>query len=422
MEKFWKEIKKLLDNPVARKFLAEFIEKFIEEFFSDDPEKPPKDEPKTPVSGPKTPVFESAWKELCAKYAVHSVKDHWKVASFAQFILESARGESRLAKEALNFAGLKWRPEMAGVATPLEIRVPSEPGPVKFCKFKSVDDFIEGYWKFIGREPYEGWRETQTAERYIGHLQAAGYAADPDYLQKVSSLFTEARKTLNANGADIEEPDRPDKTPSKLIEPPTFQALPPDVTFDRQGSYRTPSGYAKGLVVHFTVSGRTERAAVAVARFLHSRNLGCLVMDEHGVIHAPARWLQRDQRGNYLFMSQWDDHAGKSSWRGMSSVSSYMMGMEICCWGNGAQGQGVTDVRHFTSKKENIQRGTYQKFTDEQERALKQFVLWQRQVNPDFSLDWVAGHDEVSPGRKPDPGGSLSMTMPQFRAMIEQES
>jgi len=42
-------------------------------------------------------------------------------------------------------------------------------------------------------------------------------------------------------------------------------------------------------------------------------------------------------------------------------------------------------------------------------------------VNPEFRADWVAGHDEVSPGRKSDPGGSLSMTMPQFRYMLKKK-
>jgi len=37
-----------------------------------------------------------------------------------------------------------------------------------------------------------------------------------------------------------------------------------------------------------------------------------------------------------------------------------------------------------------------------------------------FKLDFVLGHDEVAPSRKNDPGGSLSMTMPEFRKKLKE--
>ncbi len=68
-----------------------------------------------------------------------------KEVTLAQWLLESARASSKLSMTAKNFAGLKWREEMRGFATPIDIKVPSEPVSVEFCQFKDVDAFLLGY-------------------------------------------------------------------------------------------------------------------------------------------------------------------------------------------------------------------------------------------------------------------------------------
>ncbi|MEH2315924.1 glucosaminidase domain-containing protein [Nostoc sp.] len=83
-----------------------------------------------------------------------------KEVNLAQWLLESARGESYLAVNANNFAGLKWRdPDMNGFAKPLKMKVTSESEEVEFCKFPDVEAFIIGYWKFLTRSPYKGLEE-----------------------------------------------------------------------------------------------------------------------------------------------------------------------------------------------------------------------------------------------------------------------
>lgn len=121
-----------------------------------------------------------------------------KEVTLAQWLLESGRAESNLATTANNFAGLKWRePDMIGFAEPLEIKVNSEIEAVNFCKFKDVDSFIKGYWKFLTRFPYAGLEEhTNTPETFIGFLQRKGYAADPNYVSKVINLIPESRSLL----------------------------------------------------------------------------------------------------------------------------------------------------------------------------------------------------------------------------------
>ncbi len=122
---------------------------------------------------------------------------HLKEVTIAQWLLESGRATSKLSVEANNFAGLKWRDEMGGFAIKLNIQVPSEPTPVDFCKFDSVDAFIIGYWRFLARSPYEGLEaHTNSPDTFIGFLQRRGYAADLDYVNKVIRLLPEANALL----------------------------------------------------------------------------------------------------------------------------------------------------------------------------------------------------------------------------------
>lgn len=131
-----------------------------------------------------------------------------KEVTLAQWLLESARASSKLAVEAKNFSGLKWRGEMKGFATPILIKVPSESVPVEFCQFKDIDAFIVGYWKFLTRSPYKGLEaHTNTPENFIGFLQRKGFSADVSYITKVLQLRTEARNLLaTASGIIIVPP------------------------------------------------------------------------------------------------------------------------------------------------------------------------------------------------------------------------
>lgn len=128
-----------------------------------------------------------------------------KEVTLAQWLLESGRATSKLANEASNFAGLKWRsPDMVSFATPITIKVPSEDIAVDFCKFNDIDQFIVGYWKFLTREPYKGLEENTTApDNFLGFLQRKGYAADPAYVTKVLKLIPEAQQLLAKAGGII---------------------------------------------------------------------------------------------------------------------------------------------------------------------------------------------------------------------------
>jgi len=182
--------------------------------------------------------------------------------------------------------------------------------------------------------------------------------------------------------------------------------------------------YPAGLTIHFT-AGRSLKGD------RDSEN--CLA---YGKKQGYAYWcLSRD---GTIFQSHsldsWGYHAGKANWGVFKSCSDKMLGLEINCAGKltkkgdkyfswFGEEYPENEVR-FVKAKENIIEGYYHKYTIEQEASLIQLCLWLKSNNPDvFSFANVAGHDEIAvpKGRKSDPGGSLSMTMPEFRELLKLE-
>lgn len=188
-----------------------------------------------------------------------------------------------------------------------------------------------------------------------------------------------------------------------------------DISFKNRGNYKTSSGKFKGLTVHYTVSGRSPASAKSVLKYLSSQGYMCMVMDENGHIHIPK---------GFDVMKHWGYHSGVSKWKGRSSVSDIFAGMEICCWGrNPPSSVPASEIRTVTTAQGYVVAGKYQKYTLAQEKHLINFILWAKANNSEFDIAQVAGHDELRKeagklGDKQDPGGSLSMTMPQLRKLV----
>jgi N-acetylmuramoyl-L-alanine amidase len=139
------------------------------------------------------------FEELISRYKAANIAfPSLKPVTVAQWILESGRGTSRLATENLNFAGLKWRSEMVGFATPVEYE--AHDGLDFYCKFGSLDAFIVGYWKFISRSPYNGWedRVAEGPEAFIRFIGPIYNPAGVTYVNQVLALVDEATQLLNA--------------------------------------------------------------------------------------------------------------------------------------------------------------------------------------------------------------------------------
>lgn len=209
------------------------------------------------------------------------------------------------------------------------------------------------------------------------------------------------------------EPDRPNEEPGNALPKVASPSIKfnhiSGVSYKLNGGFGTPSGKPRGVVVHYTVSGRQERNARGVVNFLASKNLGAVVMDEEGELYIPS---------NYDPMKHVVWHAGNSSWKGLSGISRHCVGLEVCSWGRLDGTPRLANLqteKKFFKNKGNIAQGTYEMFTPKQMQGIVNFIAYVRANSPDFDLDWVVGHDEISPGRKQDPGGSLGMTMAEFR-------
>lgn len=372
---------------------------------------------------------QNGWENLLSLYRNYDKPHHLKVASLAQWILESGRGTSQLAKSAHNYGGLKWRTEMSPYGSPFTYN--AHDGIDVYTAFKSDADFINGYWAFIARAPYRGWeKNSASVQDYLSFIHLRGYATEPTYVSRVMAVVPEAERLLKVEVAD--EPDR--ISPREKGQPyVTPEIVYHDANITPRGRYTTRTGQPKGLVVHYTAGhwAQGKHSAFNTFAALQAQGYGCFVMDYNGVIYVPKT----------LGFTNYAWHAG-GTFRGLS-VNPNFMGMEICNPGLLAEAHGKfypyfefyrwsgrpadlypsakpisPELLRTSPGKDNVRAGTYMKYSDAQERSLINFCLWQKATNPEFDLDYIVGHDEINSG-KSDPGASLSMSMPEFRTYLK---
>jgi N-acetylmuramoyl-L-alanine amidase/Mannosyl-glycoprotein endo-beta-N-acetylglucosaminidase len=119
-----------------------------------------------------------------------------KGITVAQWLIESGRGFSGLATLHSNFAGIKWRPEMAPYAKRVLFDAPSE--TAYFSSFNSLQDFLRGYWAFLERPPYRGWRERAGDPHHFIEFIGPIWATDSNYADRVQDLLAEADALLES--------------------------------------------------------------------------------------------------------------------------------------------------------------------------------------------------------------------------------
>ncbi|MEA5515322.1 N-acetylmuramoyl-L-alanine amidase [Nodularia sp. UHCC 0506] len=208
--------------------------------------------------------------QLVRVYAEQTVEfPQLKEITLTQWLLESARGTSILAVEHLNFGGLKWREEMKLFATPVEYK--AHDGIEKYCKFESLDKFIQGYWHFLDRPPYKGWRDhVDSAEKFIGFI-APIYANDSNYISKILNLLTEGKQLLAAAGHINHHHPGTAEPVSKpaikaFIQSPNYSSRNGD-KIDTIILHYTTAGTSQSTINHFTDS--TSRVS---AHYLIDKN------------------------------------------------------------------------------------------------------------------------------------------------------
>lgn len=72
-------------------------------------------------------------------------------------------------------------------------------------------------------------------------------------------------------------------------------------------------------------------------------------------------------------------HAGSSQWRGRSGCNDFSVGVEL---------EGTDDAP----------------YDERQYEALADLVAGLQRAYPSLATGWIAGHSDISPGRKTDPG------------------
>lgn len=119
-----------------------------------------------------------------------------KAVTLAMMMLESGRGSSDLAKVHKNYAGLKYRSAIKKYAQKVKYR--ASDGYDYYCQFKDHETFIKGFWAFLDRSPYKGWRQKAYSPRAFLTKIASKYCPfNKEYVSKVMNLVPEAEYVLN---------------------------------------------------------------------------------------------------------------------------------------------------------------------------------------------------------------------------------
>lgn len=172
------------------------------------------------------------------------------------------------------------------------------------------------------------------------------------------------------------------------------------------GTYR--NNFPEGAIIHYT-AGRQDQSGMMAIQHAVEQEHCYFFINESGMIY------------QQFDIDKWGSHAGLSRCpvTKRNSVSQYYVGIEIACAGklvNGKSWYGQKIPEH----KIRIYNGEqYEAYTPEQEEALFNLCIWLciNGANPELFF----GHNEVT-NRKSDPGGSLSMSMEEFRLRLKEHS
>lgn len=129
--------------------------------------------------------------------------ENLKIIQMAQAIKESGRGASLLFKEHNNPFGMKYRSELDHLCKP--VRYTDWAGEEdNYCSFSDFETAVQGYWTFIDRAPYRGWRDhSQSPVDFVRFIVFAGYLGGTStereaYVKSILRLQKEAQDRLDA--------------------------------------------------------------------------------------------------------------------------------------------------------------------------------------------------------------------------------
>lgn len=188
------------------------------------------------------------------------------------------------------------------------------------------------------------------------------------------------------------------------------KGVPFDDTPNKKGLLK--GGKPKYIIIHYTAGGSAQ-GAINTFNNPASKASAHLVVGHDGAITQMAKFNERC----------W--HAGTSRWKNLVGLNSHSVGIEIANWGwlNGKAGNWkswvgtpVPDDRvvEAAHSHDGVMRG-WEIFDAEQIESCVEIV---RALAAAYKLgpEHILGHDDISPGRKQDPGPAWDMD--RFRSAV----
>lgn len=168
------------------------------------------------------------------------------------------------------------------------------------------------------------------------------------------------------------------------------------------------------LVMHYT-AGRSARESIDFLATKAAKASAHVVIGRDGAI---TQMVPFDRVA-------W--HAGKSQWEGISGLNSHSLGIELdnaglmkrtssgkwLAWFGATYPESeVAEAMHKNEKDEGVVRGWHEYTPKQLEAALELAAL----LVSTYGIRDVIGHDDISPGRKQDPGPVFPMA--SFRSKV----
>jgi len=152
-------------------------------------------------------------------------------------------------------------------------------------------------------------------------------------------------------------------------------------------NYQTVDGKPKDLIIHYTAAGIASTLSTFEAKDSTSAHI---VIDRNGDIYQMVPFNKQ------AF------HAGYSSWDGLVAFNNRAIGIELVNFGfDVSKAQGSNDIITIRHKHKFVSQNQWQKFPKPQIDAL---VSVTKVLLETYNLQKILGHDDISAGRKQDPG------------------
>ena len=182
----------------------------------------------------------------------------------------------------------------------------------------------------------------------------------------------------------------------------------------RSSPHTGPVIKPRWLVMHYTASANAS-GAISWFEDPQSKVSAHIVIAKDGTI---TQCVPFNRKAN---------HAGKSTWKNVVGLNSHSIGIELD--GYGFLGSAGPGKWKFSSKaipdsdvvvathKFGSPKGGWPRYPQAQMDAAQELATL---LVKEYALEDVVGHDDISPGRKQDPGPSFPMD--SFRAAAKQQS